>query len=515
MVYDESELLEEALAVSEFGEESGVGCMRKKTDRHVYVFWALVFAAAFLILGFVGYSDGDDAYFYEYTHKMGFLEYLGWRYETWVGRLAGEAMVYIAFHLGLPFWRLVNALMLTLLPLGILSLAVIAARVPQGAFRDWKRRQPACMGADGSRRRTGLFAAIAVVSGYFMMDVQTVGYAAVWVNGSIFYTWSFTCGIWALTTFAEYVFAKRPAAEGSGGRLGFRMEGCSLWRFLYAIPCAAVASMSIEQMAAVLLVFELLGVIYGICKWRSVHPLLLVQTAVTLLSFAVLFAAPGNDVRVAAEIVNWMPQYETLKFGEHLFLTLHWMISSFANENKLFLCAIWIAGIFLLLQKEKKSRMDCWMIAGAGIFTAVALLPYVGITAFSNLGMQYIDITQRVTEVPALSRFTGMQLTALIWWCAALVYTFFFLQRVSGCQITLLLVYLAGIASEAIMFFSPTMYASGARVYYLTDLLYLFVILCLAFGLKEERRRNILYAVCAGFGVLNFVSQLPAFFAVR
>ena len=71
-MYDESELLEEALAVSEFGEESGVGCMRKKADRHVYVFWALVFAAAFLILGFVGYSDGDDAYFYEYTHKMGF-----------------------------------------------------------------------------------------------------------------------------------------------------------------------------------------------------------------------------------------------------------------------------------------------------------------------------------------------------------------------------------------------------------------------------------------------------------
>ena len=148
-MHDESELLEEALAVRESGEESGVGCMRKKTERQTYVFWALVFAAAFLILGFVGYSDGDDAYFYEYTHKMGFLEYLGWRYETWVGRLAGEAMVYIAFHLGLPFWRLVNALMLTLLPLGILSLAGKTARVPEGTFRDWKRRQPACIGQIG------------------------------------------------------------------------------------------------------------------------------------------------------------------------------------------------------------------------------------------------------------------------------------------------------------------------------------------------------------------------------
>ena len=49
-----------------------------------------------------------------------------------------------------------------------------------------------------------------------------------------------------------------------------------------------------------------------------------------------------------------------------------------------------------------------------------------------------------------------------------------------------MLAYLAGIASEAIMYCSPTMYASGARVYYLTDLLYLFIILTLAFSLKRS-----------------------------
>ena len=91
------------------------------------------------------------------------------------------------------------------------------------------------------------------------------------------------------------------------------------------------------------------------------------------------------------------------------------------------------------------------------------------------------------------------------------MYTFVFLWRVSGCQITLLLAYLAGIASEAIMFFSPTMYASGGRVYYLTDILYLFIMFCLTFGVRDVKRRNGVYALCVVLGILNFVNQIPVF----
>ena len=71
-------------------------------------------------------------------------------------------------------------------------------------------------------------------------------------------------------------------------------------------------------------------------------------------------------------------------------------------------------------------------------------------------------------------------------------------------HITLMLAYLAGIASEAIMYCSPTMYASGARVYYLTDLLYLFIILTLAFSLKKKRWRNGFYVglLVAGVWIL-------------
>lgn len=482
--------------------------MRKKRNLYL-VFWALMFVGAFLVVSQSGYSDGDDAFFYEHVHSMGFLEYLGWRYQTWVGRMAAEALVYVTFRLGLGFWRPVTALMLVLLPLGLLCLAAKAARIPEGTIFSWYERKPAC--TSGDYKEMGLGAAGAAVAGYLLVSAMTLGYAAVWVNGSIFYTWTFACGIWALMPFADFVFSGEEPVGTKGGRIRMAREGVDARKFLYAIPCAVIASMSIEQMGAVLLVFEVLAVLYGICKWRRVNPFLLIQTILTLAAFAILFAAPGNAIRVAEEVVTWMPEYDTLSVSQHLFITVHWLLSSFANENRLFLCGIWLVGILLLLQKKERGKSEMLFLVTAVIFTVAALLPYVGIEMLSDFGMRYLNVSGCVEEVPQIQNVTGILAFNMCWWTAALVYTFIFIWKVSGCQITLLLTYLAGIASEAIMYFSPTMYASGPRVYYLTDLLYLFLILALSFGLRDRKRRNVMYAMLVLLGVLNFAIQMPVF----
>lgn len=251
----------------------------------------------------------------------------------------------------------------------------------------------------------------------------------------------------------------------------------------------------------------------GYCLWKRhrVEPLLVVQTVLTLAAFVMLFAAPGNAIRVAMEIETWMPEYEMLTFGEHFFITVQWLLSSFANENKLFLCGIWVAGILLLSQK-KQGGGEKVLTLGATVFTVAAMLPFAGVTALSDMGMGAQDITKRIDRVPVFADMTAGNIAAMLWWTAALIFTVFFLWKVSDGSPTLLLAYLAGIASEAIMFFSPTIYASGARVYYLTDLLYLFVILALSFRM-EKKRQNGFYAGTVLFGVINFVVQLPVFLA--
>lgn len=463
----------------------------KESQKRI-VFWTLMFIGALLVLSRIGYSDGDDVFFYQHSRSMGFLEYLGWRYETWVGRMAGEAMVYIAFRHNLWLWRMVNAFMLVLLPIGIIKLAEKAAKLPEGGISRWYERIPVAA-------ETGSFelsAAVTAVVGYFLMAATTFGYAAVWMNGSIFYTWSFTCGIWALLPLADLVFET--------GKFCKR-------QLFYSIPCAVIASMSIEQMGAVLLTFEVLGLLFLLWKERKLHWEMVLQTAVTVAAFTVLFLAPGNELRVASEVANWMPQYQDLTVGEHLFITAQWLLSSFANENKLFLCAVWIMGILLMVQRKEKKKQDMVWMTAAAVFTLAALLPFAGVTVLSDVGMNIGDIMLPVEKVPTVADLTGQNKAALLWWTAALLFTFAYLWKVSGFQVTLLLAYLAGIASEAILYCSPTMYASGARVYYLTDLLYLFVILTLSLELRNKKWRNGYSIGMLCVGLFHFVFQLRTF----
>ena len=81
------------------------------------------FLLAFIICNRIPFSDGDDAYFLDMAHRMGFFEYLQMRYAEWTGRMTSEAMTWLAFRLGHGFWAFANAIILTLLPVGLARIA--------------------------------------------------------------------------------------------------------------------------------------------------------------------------------------------------------------------------------------------------------------------------------------------------------------------------------------------------------------------------------------------------------
>lgn len=450
----------------------------------VYVFWCFLAVGIFLILSNVQMSDGDDTYFYHYSTTMGFFEYLSWRYQTWVGRMAAEALVYLTFNLGLGFWRVADAVMLVLLPAGILRLGCKVAGYAGYAGNLKNPQQKSWLQKTWSEIRYPILLA----SGYLLMSVMTLGYSAIWVNGSIFYTWTFTAGVWAMMPLADAVFD----TGAFSGR-----------QFLYTIPCSIIAAMSIEQMGAVLIAFEVLSIFSILMQKKKVPVMIWIQLVVTFVAFALLFMAPGNEIRVASEITTWMPGYPDLSLGAHLFMTIQWLLSSFANESKAFFVAIWVATILLL---GKKENGKCYQILAA-VFSVVALLPYAGVHFFSEMGIGYIDIEQCLIDLPTWQKMTTQNKIAFFWWIAAVLFTLILLWKVTGHSIFISMVFLGGIASEAVLHFSPTIYSSGARVYYLTDLMYLFIILWLVMRMEGERKKNFFIAGTVALGVINFLSQ--------
>lgn len=429
-------------------------------------------AAAFLaVFCFIHYSDGDDAFFAEATSTMPFLEYLKYRYATWTGRMGGESLVYVVFGLGgIWFWRVVNALMVVALPLLMLKLALIS-NPPWERPKNW----------DTIRLLAILF------SGYLLMDVMTFGHSAVWVNGSIFYTWSIVFGLLALIPAAKYFY------------------GCRFktWELAYALPMSVIAAMSIEQVGAVVFAFVLVAVVAGKKRGMKIHWGLVAQLMLILVAMIVLLCAPGNAIRIQAVFDGWITRdYLAMGSGHHLFITYQWLISSFANEGRLFFLCIWVAGMMLLAERGQCSPK--WFVP-TSLFVLVALLPFANVHVLSNVGID--DINPLALEVlPSWSAMTPMNVVALFWWTLAVGFTVPFLWKVSR-SIMVLLVFAAAVASEGMMYFSPTIYASGERVYYMSCLLFVFIMLQFWLKLKTEKLRNLYVVSVVLLGMMNMLMQ--------
>lgn len=431
-------------------------------------FWAAVsFLCAFAVFCFIHYSDGDDAIFDEAAHSMDFAAYLKTRYLTWTGRMGGEALIYCVFRFGgIWFWRVANAAMLTLLPFGILSLV-------------YKPLQ--------NKIEAPFRSLIVAFFGFLLMDIMTFGHACVWVNGSILYLW---CAV-------ACTFALRPVADAV-----FETDAFSKKQFYYAIPLTLLVVMSIEQLAMVLLGFLAVGVFTLYRRKKSVSKFLLAQLAVALVAFVVSAVAPGNGLRTASELQRWVPAgYALLSVPEHLFITLQWLVSSFANELRLFFVAIWLLGILLpgIAPKLK---------IAAGVFAVAALLPYLHVNLFADMGLGYIDPAFPIDHLPSFALMTGCNVFAMVWWIAATVFTAFYLRLLTNSLLPLF-AFAGAILSECMMYFSPTIYASGERVYFVSCLLLLFVVLGLIQKLKSEKIKTAFVAAVVVFSAMNALSQVP------
>lgn len=453
-------------------------------------FYVLVFVFALIACSQIKYTDGDDAFFYHYSNTMNFFEYIKWRYLSWTGRVSSETMMYLIFNVNIWAWRVINAFMLVFLPYSMLTLLKVVSEADIESSK---------LLYNGERKKVTALALVVIHTlcffCYLLMDINTLGYACFWITGSMNYLWSFVCGLWVLIPLAKYVYQE---------------ERLSFGKLAYAIPCSAIATMAAEQMGAVILAFILICILHTWIKGKRTEIGIWALLFSTLLSFIILFAAPGNDLRVQVAIETCMPQYSTLTFGEHAFITIQWVLSSFANENVLFMCLIWIFGILLLEKKKNPQNRRqlgiCQILTGICVLSGVCA--WTGRTFFSDLGLDIEDITQKMEQVPMLDDLTVGQMLVCLWWIVALLYTLGLLCVVSDKGILMCLIYAGSIACEAVLFFSPTMYSSGERVYFLSDIMLMFIGLFLYSALKEKKNRYIGVGLITCFGILNLIKQV-------
>ncbi|MBQ8280060.1 MAG: hypothetical protein IJZ23_09495 [Roseburia sp.] len=433
---------------------------------HIIGLLVLVYLGCLGVLSFIGYSDGDDTFFLEYCGSMGFFEYLQWRYETWTGRMISEGLMHIFFNMDLWVWRFVNAGMLVALPLSLVTLKHIVVG----------QKMPATGSEKYSKVFLDLFFALLF---YLILDIKAFGYSTIWITGSMNYLWPMVCGIVALCVVAVIAFDTEDR----------KVPG---WLYVISTLCAVIAAMSSEQMGAVLLAFEVICIGERVWKKKTVRIGLLVQTAATLGAYLISSFAPGNELRIVAAIEANMPQFEILTLGERFFVLVQWLVSSFANENAVFMLAIWVLGALLLIERKTASnaRKTNFIVNMTSVFIAVALLGKIGFTTFTDLGINLAEMSGVVEQVPVVSDMSEVQWIVLGWWILAIIFTFYLLWEVSRAKPVILLTYLGAIATEVILIFSPTIYSSGERVFFLAGIMLMIIVMVLFEDLQIKKIRT-------------------------
>lgn len=72
---------------------------------------------------------------------------------------------------------------------------------------------------------------------------------------------------------------------------------------------------------------------------------------------------------------------------------------------------------------------------------------------FSEMGIGDIDIEQCLMGLPTWQSMTTQNRIAFFWWIAAVLFTLVLLWKVTGHSVFISMVFLGGIASEAVLYF--------------------------------------------------------------
>lgn len=196
--------------------------------------------------------------------------------------------------------------------------------------------------------------------------------------------------------------------------------------------------------------------------------------------------APGNQVRLHHEIARFYPQYLDLGLGHKFFLTMQWLLNGLINENKILILALWA------VLSQRLFKLKNYLLGGSLLLYIVLGLGSLG-QAWPQLFAFGIaeDFALKLEFLPLLS-----------WWVLAIIVTGVAIyhswpkDKLKSALLTLL--YTAGLGASSIMFFSPTIYASGARTFFAMNVLFLFVIVNY---LREFKNKWPVYAL---FSVVLF-----------
>lgn len=412
-----------------------------------YFAFFIFFTFMFGLFSMVTVQSGDDQFFAAMHLNYSLPGYLTLRYHVWSGRLFCETLVYYFTGSALFFWKWLCAVSITMSALIIYRFITYSKEM---------------------RQIEKVFFAYLSCFSVLIISSNILDPSVFWISGALNYLIPFTV---CLIAFIPYFHILKDKDYSPNRKV-----------FLYLIPAILVA-LSGEQLSICFTFFSFLILIFLLVNKRKIPRVLWAIFIEVLIVQIFSFTAPGNTVRLNAEIATWFPTFRQVSIFSRVSLSLYFLFNTIINQWYLLLLLLWLITAILLLKN--------------GTFKISRIIAYISFFFAFLMGLRFIspvdsDISQVLNNnYKTLFEFHYLTKSALLlparfipyafWGIGILMIPFSLLLifKKSKYSLFYICIYLTALASIAIMIVSPTMYASAGRTSFVSNMLLILLILFL------------------------------------
>ncbi len=404
--------------------------------------YSFIFIVTWLLSCYIN-TEMDDLILKDAINKYGnIIEWAKFYSNNWGGRVLSQGVLVLLLQLPDLFFQIINAAMWTLLVAYINKI-----------FNYEKAIIKDC----------------SPIIFFFMMLIlipsSVLRWTVFWKSASVSYLWGTSTALITLWPFVKLSHNNVPTRR----------------EWIFAFICCVYAS-NYEQIAAFLCggMLVLLLNCYLLRKETITISMLLLASLLLVLSVAFtayFLMLPGNSARLTSEIIQWYPNYDMYNIWDRAFIGINYAIGESNRRIPFILMAL----SFLVFGSRLKTPKGNWLILA---FSGICFIFYL-FNFIHRIGDSFNDTNYMLSRFFALADFEGtdfvisgkravaecVNVVMISFLGASLCYT-----REDSFDVVMFIFYFGGLATMAMMGFSPTIYASGHRSMFIC---FLFMLCCL------------------------------------
>lgn len=409
----------------------------KNLNIYTYFF---IFIISFLIIVGQDYrlvEGNDDVVHTSLIEKFGSSwNFMIEQYKGWNSRyFTSLAMAYI-MDKNIWLWRVLNTFVL-------FALIIYSSKIIKILYNlDIKKYTVVLL---------GMFASFSLLS--TRIWTQSI----IWVTGSFNYLWPASALVMSL-----YYLLNSPLNK----------EKIKLYQFIILLPVVMFAS-NTEQTALICITMYSIVILYFILKERYCDKYILILYLVAITSTLVVFLSPSIPLRYAQETKTWYPMFNDISIiGKAVYGYSYTVIHGFLlynYPNTILLSVL----LFIILKKQYNNKVHNILSLIPVFYSLIYYIGRVNTEWRDNLPVyNSIEFSKRYLNNNLNEPFISVIIGSLI-----IIIIIYFLFKIDWSSIErkylALLFFAAALMSAFILSFSPTIYASGERIWFIPYTMYI------------------------------------------